>query len=423
MEALIAELGELQVPELPEYEPDEVAFGDDRNTAFYEVLRRLRPRAAARRSDVAAPLRVPAARLRRLRDVRGLLQEPAPRHPRPAHRADGRRHRRAAVPPRRRAAPARAARARHRRRRRVRGRPFAGRGRRRARSRAKPAAPGWRSSSGSRTRGSTWPPATASTTTTAAGSTTRGSRTRRSAGISTRCARAASPSVRPRRSRASASGSPTSTARCSTRTRAQPFTELLALSRTVFPYVEEHKFYCDYWFLTRWWNKIREFGALLAEHRFLEDGEDLFHLTRHEVASALDELTLTWATGGVALGPEHWPPIVARRKQLLRAARPVDAAAGARRDAGGDHRPDDDHALGRDHRARAGVGAPDRRRRGAERRGGGPGRRRGDRAGGRARSRSSPTSRTARSSSAAAPRRRGRRSSRSSERPSPTSAA
>ena len=38
MEALIAELGELEVPDLPEYEPDEVAFGDDRNTAFYEVL-------------------------------------------------------------------------------------------------------------------------------------------------------------------------------------------------------------------------------------------------------------------------------------------------------------------------------------------------------------------------------------------------
>ncbi|HTX47657.1 MAG TPA: PEP-utilizing enzyme, partial [Solirubrobacteraceae bacterium] len=97
----------------------------------------------------------------------------------------------------------------------------------------------------------------------------------------------------------------------------KPFADLLGLSRNVFPYVEEHKFYCDYWFLTRWWNKIREFGALLAEHGFLADGEDVFSLTRHEVASALDELTLTWATGGVALGPKHWPPIVAHRKQLL----------------------------------------------------------------------------------------------------------
>jgi pyruvate,water dikinase len=95
------------------------------------------------------------------------------------------------------------------------------------------------------------------------------------------------------------------------------FDELLKLSRTVFPYVEEHKFYCDYWFLTRWWNKLREFGALLAAHGFLEEGEDNFQLGRHEVAAALDELVLMWATGGDPLGPHHWPPIVARRKQLL----------------------------------------------------------------------------------------------------------
>jgi pyruvate,water dikinase len=96
-----------------------------------------------------------------------------------------------------------------------------------------------------------------------------------------------------------------------------PFNDLLNLSRMVFPYVEEHKFFCDYWFLTRWWNKLREFGALLARHDFLDDAEDVFQLTRYEVASALDELTLTWATGGLALGPKHWPPIAARRKELL----------------------------------------------------------------------------------------------------------
>ncbi|HET6869938.1 MAG TPA: PEP-utilizing enzyme, partial [Solirubrobacteraceae bacterium] len=96
------------------------------------------------------------------------------------------------------------------------------------------------------------------------------------------------------------------------------FNDLLNLSRTVFPYVEEHKFFCDYWFLTRWWNKIREFGALLARNDFLEDGEDVFQLSRYEVASALDELVLTWATGGVPLGPKHWPPIAARRKELLK---------------------------------------------------------------------------------------------------------
>jgi pyruvate,water dikinase len=95
------------------------------------------------------------------------------------------------------------------------------------------------------------------------------------------------------------------------------FEELLGLSRLVFPYVEEHKFLCDYWFLTRWWNKVREFGALLANHGFLEDAEDVFQLSRHEVTAALDELVLCWATGGEPLGPKHWPPIVARRKELL----------------------------------------------------------------------------------------------------------
>jgi len=69
--------------------------------------------------------------------------------------------------------------------------------------------------------------------------------------------------------------------------------------------------------LTKWWNKIREFGALLAQHGFLDDGEDVFQLSRHEVASALDELVLSWATGGQPAGPQHWPPIAARRKQIL----------------------------------------------------------------------------------------------------------
>jgi pyruvate,water dikinase len=95
------------------------------------------------------------------------------------------------------------------------------------------------------------------------------------------------------------------------------FQELLALSRTVFPYVEEHKFYCDYWFQSRFFNKVREFGALLALHGFLEDGEDIFNLSRHEATEALEELSLSWSTGGPPLGPHRWPPIVARRRELL----------------------------------------------------------------------------------------------------------
>ena len=122
----------LEVPDLPEYEPEEVVFGDE-DTRFYKVLDALLARAALCGADVAAPLRVPAARLRRVPDVLRLLQGGAARHPRPAHRADGRRHRRDHVPPGRGAAAARAAGGRHGRRLGVRRRAPAGGDRRGAR--------------------------------------------------------------------------------------------------------------------------------------------------------------------------------------------------------------------------------------------------------------------------------------------------
>ena len=293
---------------------------DARGRPEHRVLRaplRVRPHAALRRPDVAAPLRAAAPRLRRLRHLLGLLQDQPPRHPRPAHRADGRRDRRAPVQAERGAPPAGEARDRQRRGRGVRRGALTGGDRRRARAERRRARPGSRSSRRSRTRGSTWPPATASTTTTAAGTTTRRSPTRRSSATCARCnegeeaERPTEELARERERLAEEYG-----ALLDEETRGT-FNELLGLSRMVFPYVEEHKFYCDYWFLTRWWNKVREFGALLAKHGFLEDTEDVFQLGRHEVAQALDELLLTWATGGAPLGPKHWPPIVARRKELL----------------------------------------------------------------------------------------------------------
>ena len=52
----------------------------------------------------------------------------------------------------------------------------------------------------------------------------------------------------------------------------------------MFPYVEGHKFYCEHWYTNLFVNKIREFGALLAEHGFFgPDGreEDIFHHTQY----------------------------------------------------------------------------------------------------------------------------------------------
>ena len=46
MEALIGQLDELRVPDLPEYERDDIAFGDDRNTVVLRGARRVHAGAA-----------------------------------------------------------------------------------------------------------------------------------------------------------------------------------------------------------------------------------------------------------------------------------------------------------------------------------------------------------------------------------------
>ena len=100
------------------------------------------------------------------------------------------------------------------------------------------------------------------------------------------------------------------------------FDASLQLARIVFPYVENHNFYVDHRYLTIFWNKVREFGALLATHSFLADGEDVFLLRHDEVRSALEDLRLAWSSGAAAAyGPSHWPTIVARRAEIYEAMR------------------------------------------------------------------------------------------------------
>jgi pyruvate,water dikinase len=95
------------------------------------------------------------------------------------------------------------------------------------------------------------------------------------------------------------------------------FDQMLGLCQQVFPYIESHKFYCEHWFTTRFFQKIRAFGALLAERGVLADPDDVFHLRHVEVEDALADVQLAWASGGKELGARHWQPIVARRKEIV----------------------------------------------------------------------------------------------------------
>ncbi|RKF18409.1 PEP-utilizing protein mobile subunit [Altericroceibacterium spongiae] len=95
------------------------------------------------------------------------------------------------------------------------------------------------------------------------------------------------------------------------------YDQLIHLAHRVFPYVEGHKFYCEHWYTNLFFNKIREFGALLAEHGFFEQEEDVFHLTHYELESAIIDLMLAWSSGSEPLGPKRWPAIVQDRKQAI----------------------------------------------------------------------------------------------------------
>jgi pyruvate, water dikinase len=97
------------------------------------------------------------------------------------------------------------------------------------------------------------------------------------------------------------------------------FDQMISLAHRVFPYVEGHKFYCEHWYTNLFFNKVREFGKLLAEHGFFAKEEDVFHLTHFELKSAIIDLMQSWSAGSPPRGQKHWPAIVAERRAAIAA--------------------------------------------------------------------------------------------------------
>jgi pyruvate,water dikinase len=95
------------------------------------------------------------------------------------------------------------------------------------------------------------------------------------------------------------------------------YDQMITLAHRVFPYVEGHKFYCEHWYTNLFFNKIREFGALLAAHGFFANAEDVFQLSHYEVELAILDLMTSWSNGSPPRGPAHWPSIVAERRAAL----------------------------------------------------------------------------------------------------------
>jgi len=103
------------------------------------------------------------------------------------------------------------------------------------------------------------------------------------------------------------------------------FDQMLGLCHRVFPYVEDHKFYCEHWFTTRFYEKVREFGDLLVRTGILKEREDIFQLRHPEVEAALIDAMLAWAAGSKPLGATQWRPEVEKRRKILEKLEAWDA--------------------------------------------------------------------------------------------------
>jgi pyruvate,water dikinase len=101
---------------------------------------------------------------------------------------------------------------------------------------------------------------------------------------------------------------------------AAAFDGLVQLARTVYPFVENHNFYAEHQHYSRFWNKVRELGAVFVAHGFLEDPEDIFFLQRHEVHPALNDMVTGWATETPDRGA-YWRREVAERRRIMEALR------------------------------------------------------------------------------------------------------
>jgi pyruvate,water dikinase len=95
------------------------------------------------------------------------------------------------------------------------------------------------------------------------------------------------------------------------------YDQMIELAHRVFPYVEGHKFYCEHWYTNLFFNKIREFGALLAQYGFFPAAEDVFQLSHYELEAAIVDVMTAWSNGSRPRGPAVWPGVVRERKAAI----------------------------------------------------------------------------------------------------------
>ena len=93
----------------------------------------------------------------------------------------------------------------------------------------------------------------------------------------------------------------------------ETFDAKLGLSRTVFPYVENHNFYVEHWAHSVIWRKMRELGGVLKDAGFIAEVDDVFMFRRSELPDVLFDLYAGWSIGAPSRGPAYWPKEIEHR--------------------------------------------------------------------------------------------------------------
>lgn len=107
---------------------------------------------------------------------------------------------------------------------------------------------------------------------------------------------------------------------------AQAFDEALALSRNVFPYIEEHNIYVEHWSHAVFWRKVRELADVFVAAGFFRQADDFYYLNRFEIDQALFDMIESWAIGVPARGVQHWTREIDTRRKVMTALRTETAA-------------------------------------------------------------------------------------------------
>ncbi|CAN7538586.1 PEP-utilizing enzyme [Microbacterium foliorum] len=97
------------------------------------------------------------------------------------------------------------------------------------------------------------------------------------------------------------------------------FDELLGLSRTVFPFIEEHNIYIEHWAHSVFWEKAKELGDFLVAAGFTAQRDDVFYINRFELDEVLADVVQSWAIGVPPRGKERWAAIIEERRGIVAA--------------------------------------------------------------------------------------------------------